>query len=174
MQDLKQKIERIFVLPFAKDLNVSPNVITLFSVIAMAFAFAFVFRYDLYLAALFTFISGYLDLLDGTTAKYHKKTSKFGVFLDRLGDRVSDILIISAVILAGLVLIFVVLSSYVSAILEAQTKTRIGERLSLRGLRIMIIVLGLAFNYITFAFYVLAILAVFAFVERFYTARKIL
>lgn len=71
-------------------------------------------------------------------------------------------------------LIFVVLSSYISAVLEAQTKTRIGERLSLRGLRVMIIVLGLALNYVTFAFYMLAVLAVFAFVERFYTARKIL
>ena len=65
MPDLKHNVEKIFVLPFAKDLKVSPNVITLFSVIAMAFAFAFIFRYDLGMAALFTFISGVWYIFDG-------------------------------------------------------------------------------------------------------------
>lgn len=55
MQDLKHKIERIFVLPFAKDLKINPNTITLFSVIAMAFAFAFISTYNLGMSDAFHF-----------------------------------------------------------------------------------------------------------------------
>lgn len=182
MLDIKQTAERIFILPVAKHLRLNPNFVTFLSVVAMLFAFLFVLRHDVYTAALFVFVSGYLDLLDGTIAKYHRITTRFGTFLDRIADRINDILIISAIIVAGLVeanlgifvLIFVLLSSYTSAVLESQTSTKIGEKLSLRGIRLIIIILGLASNYVSYAFYILAIISVLAFLERFNTAKVVL
>ena len=182
MSKLKENVEHIFVVPLAKHLKINPNSITLLSVVAMAFAFISVLRQEFYMAALFTFISGYLDLLDGTVAKYHRKVTKFGAFLDRVVDRINDALIISAVVLSGLVslylglfvLLFTLLSSYVSAVLESQTKSKIGEKLSLRGVRLMVIISGFILNSLIYAFYILAILSLVAFLERIYTAKIVI
>lgn len=179
---LKERIEKLFVLPIAKHLKVNPNIITLLGIVAMLLAFVLVLIDNLYFAALFVFISGFLDLLDGSVAKYHKRVTKFGAFLDRVADRINDALILSAIILAGLidanlgifVLVFILISSYASSVLESQTKKNIGEKLSFRGLRLLIIVVALLFNLVTYAFYLLALIAVFAFFERLYTARAVL
>jgi len=179
---MKEHIERVFVLPLAKRLDINPNYITFLSVVSMLLAVNFTFGYSFYLAALFVLISGYLDLLDGTIAKYHKHVTKFGAFFDRVADRVNDMLIISSIILSGivnltlgiLVLILIMLSSYTSSVIESQTKNNIGEKLSLRGVRLFILISGLVFNYVTYAFYLLAFISLLSFVERFYTARRIL
>lgn len=175
-------MERVFVLPLARRLKINPNYITGLSIVSMLLAVNFVFNHDFYLAALFVFISGYLDLLDGTAAKFHNHVTGFGKFFDRLADRINDTLIIVSILLSGavnltlgiVVLVLILLSSYVSAIIEAQIKTNIGEKLSLRGIRLIILIFALIFNSLTYGFYLLAFLASLSFIERFATAKKVL
>jgi archaetidylinositol phosphate synthase len=181
MLTLKTKIEKRMEF-IAKRVPLDPNIVSLLAVFSMAAAGYFILNYKLILAGFFALLSGFFDLLDGGVAKAHKKVTKFGGLLDRICDRISDFIILSSIILAGFVplwigllsLVLVLLSSYISACLEAQTKTKIGEALSLRGIRLSIIIAALFINQIFLAIVIIIILSLFAFVQRLVKAYEIL
>ena len=92
-----------------------------------------------------------------------------------------------AIIFAGLVhlwlglvvLVLVLLGSYASACLEAATKTKVGEKLSMRAVRLLLLVIAFLImpvntNAIEVIFYVIGLLALVALSQRMWTARKVL
>lgn len=144
----KNRIERA-LYPIAPDID--PNILTVFSILSMLAAGYLVYLGYLAYAAAFVLLSGFFDVLDGATAKKHGRASKLGAFADRTADRISDIIIIGAIAVSGYVNVFlgilvisvVVLASYMSAVMEGMTKTKIGETLSMRPVRLAIIFVAL-------------------------------
>ena len=78
-------------------LNIPPNVVTLFSVIAgVSAAYAF-YTHHVLTGATLLFISGLLDLADGIVARTTGRATKFGAVLDWLADKFIDGLVLGAV-----------------------------------------------------------------------------
>ena len=85
---IKQHADKVLspILYFLKSLSVSPNLLTLFSLV---FAFLGFFFYPL----VFFTLAFFLDYLDGYLAR-NTKTTKFGAFIDGISDRVVEIVVI--------------------------------------------------------------------------------
>lgn len=172
----KEKIEGKldWILP-----NVSPNGITLSSIVWMFIAAGFILQKELLWAGICVFLSGFCDILDGAIAKKYKRTSAFGSFLDKTADRINDAAILCAVILAGLVsvgfgllvLIVILLASYMSAVIDAAWKNK-GEELSLRWVRLCIIAIGLFANRAELMMFALLVTGLYSFFDRLIFAVK--
>lgn len=74
--------------------RVSPNLITITSIILGILSAALLVTHHAYFAIIFLLFSGYLDTLDGTVARLNTKTSPFGSSLDIIGDRIVEFAII--------------------------------------------------------------------------------
>ena len=184
----KGKFESVLT-PVAVRVPLSPNVLTLLAVLVMAVAAVEVMQSNFMLAAALIILSGFIDVLDGTVAKAKNKTTSFGAFADRVGDRISDALIFGSIVLAGfvqlwlglVVLVLVLLGSYASACLEAFSKTRIGEAFSMRAVRLLLVVVGLLLasytgliSYMEYIFAIIAVLAIAALVQRLWVSYRLL
>ena len=184
----KAKTESLFV-PLAKPLNMNPSIITLLSIFIMLYAAIIIATEASFLfGALLVLVVGLLDVLDGVVAKTHKLESKFGAFFDRTADRINDGLMILAVIAGayvdlylGLAVLFlVILASYMSACIEAMTKTKIGEAMSMRPVRTGIFIAGcLGMVYysplsLQYAFYALLFIAIYSVIGRLIAALRFL
>jgi archaetidylinositol phosphate synthase len=184
----KGKFESVLT-PVAMRVPLSPNVLTLLAVLVMAVAAVEVVQSNFMLAAALIIMSGFIDILDGTAAKAKNKTTAFGAFADRVGDRISDALIFGSIVLAGfvqlwlglVVLVLVLLGSYASACLEAFSKTRIGEAFSMRAVRLLLVVVGLLLasytgllSYMEYIFAIIAVLTIAALVQRLWVAYKLI
>ncbi len=183
--NLKSRVKKTFVNPLAKHLKLNPNVITLIAIVIMLAASYSAIYINLILAGILVFVSGFFDMVDGSIAKLHRKETKFGAFFDRTGDRISDLLILVSLtvilspvyihLLLGLVVIsLVVLSSYMSSCIESLTKTKAGEALSWRGIRLLAITIGLIVSQPLYTMVILLIISVYTAGERLYTAYRVL
>jgi len=149
LQALKISVQdRMF--PLARRVPLPPNAITVLGLAAMTAAGIFLARRRLGEAGALVLVSGFLDLLDGAVARAQHRETRFGALLDRVADRVSDLAALAGAAAGGyagsaLVLFAagaVLIASYVSACLEAMTRSCIGEVLSLRGVRVTILALA--------------------------------
>ena len=96
---------------FAKHFKwVNPNTLTWISLIFAVVAGAFFYfshpdrelqNFYLYGAALFVFLNGFFDAIDGKVAKLTNKTSKRGDFLDHAIDRYADVFIVGGLALSA-------------------------------------------------------------------------
>lgn len=181
MLALKHSIEA-GLAPMARRIPFAPNTITLIGVLAMALAAVQVARNDLLGAGLWVLASGLLDLLDGSVAKARGLSTPFGALLDRVADRVADFLILAALTLNGLVpdwlgvltIGLVLTGSYVSACLEAQTASPVGEAMSLRAWRIVVLAAGCIAGTPVWAVAALAVAGGWAVAARLAAARRLL
>ena len=138
------------IIPFLTHVRVPPNVITLCALAVMLAAGGLVVAKSPLFAGVLILIAGVLDILDGAVAKATNKATAFGALLDRVSDRIGDFAVLSAFIAAGYVevalglyvLLTIMVASYISACIEAATQSRVGEKLSLRAVRIVLIVLA--------------------------------
>jgi CDP-diacylglycerol--glycerol-3-phosphate 3-phosphatidyltransferase len=170
------------VAPWLRATRIAPNTITLGALLVMAAAAAALALGQLRTAGVLILVSGGLDAIDGAVARATGRESRFGALLDRVADRVGDFLLIAAAIatqhvslLLGLyTLSTVALASYVSACLEAATGTRIGERLSLRGARLVTLAAGCFLACVDDALLVIAVVATWSLGTRLLTAYRLL
>ena len=170
------------VSKYLKNIGISPNLITLFSLIAMLFAGYLVITDNLIGAGFFILISGVLDFLDGAVAKTTGKVTQFGALLDRVTDRTCDFLVIASLIAAGyahlilglVVLLTVPLASYISACIEAAKGSTVGENLSMRAARIVILALACFTYKINEAMILLAVIGTYSVAKRLVFAYRLL
>ena len=143
---------------FAKKFSVfSPNTLTWFSLVFAVFAGFFFYFSDrtyelqnhfLYIAALFVFLNGFFDAIDGKVAKITKKTSLKGDFLDHALDRYSDVFIIGGLALSQwcrpsigmLAIIGTLLTSYMGTQAQAVGNKRIYRGLLGRADRLFLLI----------------------------------
>jgi len=181
----KSTFERL-VEPLADRQPFGPNTLTALGIFLMSLAAYFVVTRIYALAVAFVILSGFFDVLDGTLAKMRGRANARGAFFDRIADRIADALIFGSVIIAGVVqtwlgvavLALVLLGSYASACLESATRTRIGETLSMRAVRLIVLAIGLStvqfYDVMDYIFAIVGIFALLAFVQRFVLGWKTL
>jgi archaetidylinositol phosphate synthase len=99
---LLNRFAKIFV-------KISPNTLSLISLIFAFVAGLFFYfssedmelnNFYLYYAALFVFLNGFFDAIDGKVAKLTNKTSAKGDFIDHAFDRFADVLILGGLALS--------------------------------------------------------------------------
>jgi len=95
-------ITTTLVKPLAR-LGVSPNTVTLFSMILLITGvILLLYTSSILLFIVFIALSSLLDALDGALARLTGRTSVFGAFIDSTIDRVNDALMIVSLLYLGL------------------------------------------------------------------------
>lgn len=83
--------------------GLTPNMITIISLITSILSFWFYYQKSLILGAFFIVLTGIIDMLDGAVARAAGKATRFGAVLDHVLDRYAEYLIIIGIILGGYV-----------------------------------------------------------------------
>ena len=96
----KLRLRRVFrplVVVLAKGLNkmgLSPNIATLFVLLLAFVSFVSITLFhNLLIFAIFVFLTGLFDGIDGQIARLNNQSSNFGGFLDSVTDRISEFII---------------------------------------------------------------------------------
>jgi archaetidylinositol phosphate synthase len=83
-------------------LGLSPNQWTIVSLVPVILAVYFLSQSDFITAALLFLLSSFLDLVDGSVARFRKMESRVGAYLDTVVDRYVEGIIILGLVFAGL------------------------------------------------------------------------
>jgi CDP-diacylglycerol--glycerol-3-phosphate 3-phosphatidyltransferase len=166
--------------------GVNPNVLTFLGfVVTLLAAFCFGVGWFGWAAAAI-FLSGFLDMLDGQVSRRSNRVTPFGAFLDSTLDRYSDIMLYLGlvahyaiigcyfyVVLAAIAMSSSFMVSYTRARAEALIPTcKVG--FMERPERLVLLILGGAFNRMAPALWVIAALATTTVIHRMvYTGREI-
>jgi len=135
--------------PLAKRMNINPNIITTISPLIAIISAIFFGTGNLLMGSIFILFSGIFDVLDGSIARYHNKTSKFGAFLDSTMDRFSDAIIIIGLIWGGYAPWFIgvlaIHSAYTVSYVRASAESKniaCNVGIAERATRLIILILG--------------------------------
>ncbi len=190
VRDLRDKLHgraSSALLPLGRTLarwGLSPNQITWAGVLLNIFAAALIVTDALAAAGIVWLFAGFLDLLDGAMARGQNKTSPLGAFLDSTTDRISDGVVFCALIyhfaslgeplhagVASLALLAALLTSYARARAKSlNADCRSG--LITRAERIVLVGLGLCFDWLVGIIYVLAALGAYTVAQRLHDVRR--
>jgi CDP-diacylglycerol---glycerol-3-phosphate 3-phosphatidyltransferase len=174
------------LLSALQKLGVTPNQVTIFGTfLNAATAVLIVFDHLIYAGIVFLF-AGCCDMLDGALARRAQQSTKWGAFLDSTLDRVSEGIVLAAIAylfasqgqsldaaLVVLALLGSLLVSYTRARAESLgVDCRVG--LLSRPERIILVALGLFFDVLSYAIYIMLALTVFTIIQRVvYTYREL-
>jgi archaetidylinositol phosphate synthase len=178
MSDKLRTLESRIMGPVASRLApyVSANVVSVLSLLA-AIAAGVAFWLDKPVTGgLLILANGLLDMLDGSVARARGTTGPFGSFVDKIIDKYADLLFLLGMLLGGLAhpvavvvsMVGIPLATYINAAVESLTKgeVKFQERLSLRFLRIILLVLGGLSRQTHAAVWLVAATVVYAVVSR--------
>ncbi len=84
---------------FFASLGLTPNALTILSLIASIFSFYFFYEKNLLMGFIFILVMALFDMLDGAVARATGKITKFGGVLDHVIDRYAEFFIILGLIL---------------------------------------------------------------------------
>ncbi len=131
---------------------VSANVVSVLSLLAAAGAGAAFWLGLPVTGAILILANGVLDMLDGCIARARGTAGPFGSFVDKIIDKYADLIFLLGMMLGGLAhpvavimsMVGIPLATYINAAVESLTKgeVKFQEKLSLRFLRIIILVAG--------------------------------
>jgi CDP-diacylglycerol--glycerol-3-phosphate 3-phosphatidyltransferase len=162
-------------------LGVTPNQVTVTGTVLNAGVAALVIVDHLIWAGVLVLVAGLFDMLDGSLARLTQKVTPFGAFLDSTLDRVSEGLVLAGIAYflavpggrrgaldAGLVVL-----ALLGSILVSYTRAR-AESLGVecksgimtRPERIILVAIGLFFNVLQYAIYIMLALTVFTVIQR--------
>jgi len=159
-------------------LHVTPNQVTIFGTLLNVAAAALIALDHLVYAGIAFLLAGCCDMLDGALARRAQQSTKWGAFLDSTLDRVSEGVVLAAIAyllasqghaldasLAALALLGSVLVSYTRARAESLgVECKVG--IMSRPERIILIALGLFFDVLSYAIYILLALTAFTVIQR--------
>ncbi|WP_048063170.1 CDP-alcohol phosphatidyltransferase family protein [Methanococcoides burtonii] len=191
--ELKNTI-RTLVLPIAKKIPISPNVLTVMG-LGISFLAAIEFAAgDLIMGAVLIMLSGIFDVLDGAVARSSGMMTPFGGVLDSVCDRYADAAIFAGIIygsitgviqtttffqaplwlLCVIALIGSYMVSYTRARAEAAGSTAMNIGIAERSERLIILVLGALTYQIMIAVVLIAILTHITLLQRIWKAKQTL
>jgi len=155
---------------------VSANVVSVLSLLAAIAAGAAFWLGLPVTGALLILTNGFLDMLDGCVARARGTTGPFGSFVDKIIDKYADLLFLLGTLLGGLAhpvpaivaMVGIPLATYINAAVEGLTggQVKIQEKLSLRFVRIIILVIGGLSRRTHVAVWLVAATVVYAVVSR--------
>lgn len=170
---LKAAVTKVVVM-----LHISPNLLTVTSLIPTALATYNLAQGRLTTAALWIIAAGFFDVMDGAVARALGKNSPFGAVLDSVTDRAADAFIyIGAVLyfyrLEQPLYVFVTMVALSGALMVSYTRARAENTVidckvgfAERGERIVLLLLALFFNKLGAGMWMLAGLAWMTTVQR--------
>ena len=85
--------------------NISPNVITVLSILAGVLAGILILFHSFLLGSIVLFISAIFDLVDGSVARRMNKETKFGAVFDWIADKFVDCFVLLCIGLSGIPII---------------------------------------------------------------------
>ena len=188
LSDVVRKYSRIFLEPLARFISrtgISPNVITVIGFLLMVGVAFVLARGYLVLGGLLIIAVALFDAIDGTLARLMGRTSRFGAFLDSTLDRFSE-----AVIYLGLFIYLIgqdknielvlIYATVVGSLMVSYARARaegigvpLKDGLFTRFERVFILVVGLLFNQLTLALWILAIFSNLTAIQRMYLVWRI-
>ena len=188
LSDVVRKYSRIFLEPLARFISrtgISPNVITVTGFLLMVGVAFVLARGYLVWGGLLIIAAALFDAIDGTLARMMGRTSRFGAFLDSTLDRFSE-----AIIFLGLFVylieqdqkieLILIYATVVGSMMVSYARARaegigvpLKDGLFTRFERIFILVVGLLFNQLTLALWVLAIFTNLTAIQRMYLVWRI-
>jgi CDP-diacylglycerol--glycerol-3-phosphate 3-phosphatidyltransferase len=188
LSEIVRKYARLFLEPLARLISrtgISPNVITVIGFLLMiGVAIVLALGYFFWGGILITAVAIF-DAVDGTLARMMGRTSRFGAFLDSTLDRFSE-----AVIFLGLFIYFVgqnqnlelilIYATVVGSLMVSYARARaegigvpLKDGLFTRFERVFILVVGLIFDQLTIALWILAIFSNLTAIQRMYLVWRI-
>jgi archaetidylinositol phosphate synthase len=122
----RERLSR-WLTPLARRSPLSPNAITAIALILNLIAAGLLYSRYFLVAIVFIALGGFCDALDGIVARVRDKSTRFGDFLDHVGDRISDSAIAAGWMIGSAVrqeltviaLIAVMLNGYIGTQIEA-------------------------------------------------------
>ncbi|MGA2573959.1 MAG: archaetidylinositol phosphate synthase [Candidatus Methanomethylicaceae archaeon] len=178
LDSLRSKVSAVFNPLFSAlaSAGISPNAITTAGfLVSILSAYFFYVSQPVY-GGIILLLSGFFDILDGGVAKVSGKVTKFGGVLDSTLDRYSDLIIIGAIVIAGLcnpiwgiiAIIGSVMVSYIRAKGELEGVKMAGVGVMERAERILILAVFAIASYTWLGIIILAVLTNFTVAQRLY------
>jgi CDP-diacylglycerol--glycerol-3-phosphate 3-phosphatidyltransferase len=188
LSDYARRFARIFLEPLARFIGwtgISPNVVTVIGFVLMiGVAMVLAGGHFIWGGILITAVALF-DAVDGTLARMMGRSSRFGAFLDSTLDRFSE-----AVIFLGLFIYYVgqdqnlelilIYATVVGSLMVSYARARaegigvpLKDGLFTRFERVLLLVVGLLFNQLTFILWLLAIFTNLTAVQRMYLVWRI-
>ena len=157
--------------------GLSPNV---FTVIGLIFAFAssiiygLGYEYSLIIGGIILLVSGFFDIVDGQVARYTKKMSKKGGFLDSVFDKIAEVAIFFGILVGNytepyLVFLAITLSllvSYTRALADSAGIKMQGIGIGERAERLLVIAIIGIIGFIEIAVIIVIIIAGITLMQR--------
>ena len=152
-------------------LPISPNVLTVSSIIPTALATYYLAQGSLTLAGLWIIAAGFFDVIDGAVARATGKGSPFGAVLDSVTDRAADAFIYVGVVLYFYRIdqpfyVFLTMVALAGALMVSYTRARAENTVidckvgfAERGERMVLMLLALFFNKLGAGIWMLAFLS---------------
>jgi len=180
LYQIRKTIAYRFTEPVARLLSktaITPTTITWFGFLLSLGAATLIITGHPFAAGLVVLIAGFFDMLDGALARYTNRTTRFGAILDSTLDRLSEAVVLLALLvlyareqliaqtlLVGVALLGSLLVSYIRARAEA-LGLECQAGLFTRPERVIVLALGLLLNQIAYALVIaLGIIAIFSFI----------
>ena len=167
-----EKIGKIF-----ESTGHSPNVITAIG-LGFAFASAFVYginvEYSLIFGGIILLISGFFDIVDGQVARFTKKITKTGGFIDSIFDKIAEVAIFFGILIGNyadpyLVIIAITLSllvSYMRAKADSMSIKLQGVGIGERAERLLVIAIIGIIGFMEIALIIVIIIAAITLGQR--------
>ncbi len=181
--DWRHRLVRPVAEPIAralKRLRISADAITVCGFLVVSAAAALIVAGQMLWAGIVMAAGSLLDSLDGAVARLNPRPGRFGAMLDSALDRLSEGVVLIALIyvmaadgspleaaLAGATLLFSLMVSYARARAEGLGFS-CSEGWFTRVERVIVLALGLITGYIIVALAVVAALSLFTFIQRMY------
>lgn len=175
-------IHRLFPFLFTRSLN--PNTLTVTGALVSCVAAVELARGEFGVGGLLILAGGFFDLVDGVVARHRGVASSFGAFLDSTLDRLVDMVLLlglvvhyafardtTTAVVAAVVLVASVLTSYVKARAETRIPTLEGGFFE-RGERIGLLALGAITGWMVPALWLLAFGSTVTVAQRFAVAYR--
>jgi len=131
---------------------VSANVVSVLSLLAAVGAGIAFWQGRPVTGAILILANGFFDMLDGCIARARGTAGPFGSFVDKIIDKYADLIFLLGMLLGGLAhpvpaivaMVGIPLATYINAAVESLTKgeAKFQEKLSLRFVRIVLLVAG--------------------------------
>ncbi len=157
--------------------HVSANLLTLIGLLFAAIAGYLYASHPAqpYLAATALVLCGVLDVLDGAVARAMNHVSRSGSFNDSTLDRLAEVAVFAGILYGNyapgiyvlLALGFSLLVSYARAKGDALNVKLSGIGIGERAERLIVLIVFSAFGYVAFGVYVVLILALITFIQRY-------
>jgi len=182
LDSLRSKVSAVLKPLFSAlaSAGISPNEITIIGFLVSILSSYFFYVSQPVYGGIILLLSGFFDILDGGVAKISGKVTKFGAVLDSTLDRYSDLIVIGAIVIAGLcnpiwgiiAIIGSVMVSYVRAKGELEGVRMAGVGVMERAERMVILAAFAIASFTWLGIIILAVLTNFTVAQRLYHVWK--